>query len=292
MATSGRDFLFIQDDRAFRDYHKDLRDHKINAIAMDFEGEFNLHVYGNHLCLIQIFDGKRFVAVDPFKVALESLKAFFEDRAILKIMYDCASDGSLLFDNYGIILRSVLDLRPVPDLLNFEKKDLSSVLNVALGLDVIKKKQFQMHNWMRRPIDHEAMDYALDDVAELFRLKDWMFARLLEQGLLDEYIRRNMAVQHEGRPKENKKPRIMKTPDFESLDATKRQRFMLVYEAREEIAKRLNLPPNTVVANAELFEIARTRLAVAEIRFNRQIADGAQAGIRQELEKALAGKSD
>ena len=292
MATSGRDFLFIQDDRAFRDYHKDLRDHKINAIAMDFEGEFNLHVYGNHLCLIQIFDGKRFVAVDPFKVAPESLKAFFEDRAILKIMYDCASDGSLLFDNYGIILRSVLDLRPVPDLLNFEKKDLSSVLNVALGLDVIKKKQFQMHNWMRRPIDHEAMDYALDDVAELFRLKDWMFARLLEQGLLDEYIRRNMAVQHEGRPKENKKPRIMKTPDFESLDATKRKRFMRVYEAREEIAKRLNLPPNTVVANAELFEIARTRLAVAEIRFNRQIADGAQAGIRQELEKALAGKSD
>lgn len=186
----------------------------------------------------------------------------------------------------------MLDLRPVPDLLNFEKKDLSTVLNVALGLDVIKKKQFQMHNWMRRPIDHEAMDYALDDVAELFRLKDWMFARLLEQGLLDEYIRRNMALQHEGRPKENKKPRIMKTPDFESLDATKRKRFMLVYEAREEIAKRLNLPPNTVVANAELFEIARTRLAVAEIRFNRQIADGAQAGIRQELEKALAGKAD
>ena len=82
-ATAGRDYLFIQDDRAFRDYHKNLRDHKVSLIAMDFEGEFNLHVYGNHLCLIQLFDGKQFAAIDPIKIAPESLKAFFEDRTIL-----------------------------------------------------------------------------------------------------------------------------------------------------------------------------------------------------------------
>lgn len=291
MATSGRDYLFIQDDRIFRDYHKELRDHKVNSLCMDFEGEFNLHVYGNHLCLIQIFDGKRFVAVDPFKIAVESLKAFFEDRNILKIMYDCASDGSLLFENYGIVLRSILDLRPIPDLLNFEKKDLSTVLNVALGLEVIKKKQFQMHNWMRRPIDPEAMDYALDDVAELFRLKDWMMAQLMEKGLLDEYIRRNMVLQHDGKPKGNKKPRIMKSPEYESLDAAKRKRFSLIYEAREEIAKRLNLPPNTVVANSELFEIVRMRRLVKDINFSRQVASEQQAGIRLELEKALGAEN-
>lgn len=288
--SSGRAFQFIQDDRAFRDYHKSLRDHKVGVIAMDFEGEFNLHVYGNHLCLIQINDGQRLVAADPLKIAPESLKAFFEDRNILKIMYDAASDGSLVFENYGIVLRAVLDLRPGPDLLGFEKKDLSTVLNVALGLEVVKKKQFQMHNWMRRPIDPEAMDYALDDVAQLFRLKDWFYAKLLEAGLMDEFVRRNLALQHEGKPKENKKPRIMKTPEYESLDAAKRKRFHALHEAREAIARRLNLPPNTVVPNAELFELARTRRQVADLRFNRQVAESELAGIRAELERALRGE--
>ena len=36
----------------------------IQQIAMDFEGEFNLHCYGEHLCLIQIFDGSDFYLVD------------------------------------------------------------------------------------------------------------------------------------------------------------------------------------------------------------------------------------
>ena len=27
------------------------------SVAMDFEEESNLHVYGEHLCIIQLFDG-------------------------------------------------------------------------------------------------------------------------------------------------------------------------------------------------------------------------------------------
>jgi ribonuclease D len=33
----------------------------INTIAMDFEGEINLHIYGEHLCLIQVFDSIPFI---------------------------------------------------------------------------------------------------------------------------------------------------------------------------------------------------------------------------------------
>ena len=36
-----------------------------SPIAVDLEGEFNLHIYGEHLCLIQIFDGKDFYIIDP-----------------------------------------------------------------------------------------------------------------------------------------------------------------------------------------------------------------------------------
>ena len=38
---------------------------KFNLLAVDFEGEWNLHRYGLHLCLIQISDGEKTFIVDP-----------------------------------------------------------------------------------------------------------------------------------------------------------------------------------------------------------------------------------
>ena len=38
---------------------------KLERIAVDFECEFNLHIYGEHLCLIQIFDGLSYYLIDP-----------------------------------------------------------------------------------------------------------------------------------------------------------------------------------------------------------------------------------
>ena len=37
----------------------------LDEIAVDFEGEFNLHIYGEHLCLIQIFDKSNYYIIDP-----------------------------------------------------------------------------------------------------------------------------------------------------------------------------------------------------------------------------------
>ena len=37
----------------------------LERIAVDFEGEFNLHIYGEHLCLIQVYDGKSYYIIDP-----------------------------------------------------------------------------------------------------------------------------------------------------------------------------------------------------------------------------------
>ena len=46
---------------------KDAVEHFISLerIAVDFEGEFNLHIYGDQLCLIHIFEGKDFFIIDP-----------------------------------------------------------------------------------------------------------------------------------------------------------------------------------------------------------------------------------
>lgn len=63
--TVNMNYLSIDSDEQII---KLLEQWKINGtqqVAMDFEGEFNLHCYGEHLCLIQIFDGQNFYLIDP-----------------------------------------------------------------------------------------------------------------------------------------------------------------------------------------------------------------------------------
>ena len=68
-----------------------------SPIAVDLEGEFNLHIYGEHLCLIQIFDGKDFYIIDPRSKAVseKAVVAFFTSD-IQKVWFDVQSDNSLI----------------------------------------------------------------------------------------------------------------------------------------------------------------------------------------------------
>ena len=280
MATT--DYLNITSDAAFHQYMDRLAARGVQEIALDFEGEFNLHVYGNHLCLVQVFDGQDFVIVDPFKVGPAALKRFLEEPSIAKIIYDCASDGALVAEEFGIKLGPVIDLKPAVDLLAFPKRDLSTILFDVLGIAVIKKKKFQMYNWMTRPINHEAMEYALNDVRELYRLKDELMSRLQAAGLRAEWDAKNLRQQPDGLKKQ-RTPRLFKSFDYQKLNAEAKKRFEDLFQRREAIARDFNLPPNSVVENAQLFELARARLTINQVRFNRRLSDADCRRVVREL---------
>ena len=57
------DYIYLDSDEKIEKALVPLSQKK--RIAVDFEGEFNLHIYGEHLCLIQIFDGCDFYLIDP-----------------------------------------------------------------------------------------------------------------------------------------------------------------------------------------------------------------------------------
>jgi ribonuclease D len=64
-------------------------------------------------------------------------------------------------------------------------------LNHDLGemLGVSVEKKYQRYNWMRRPIDPNAMEYALTDVKYLFELRDRLQEQVLRKGRLPELLR-------------------------------------------------------------------------------------------------------
>ena len=137
-------YINIENKSELRSYLRRFEDKGLHIIALDIEAESNLHAYGEKLCLTQIFDGVNNIIIDPLKVDTDTLKLLFENTDILKVMYDAGSDLSLLKNSSNIEIKSILDLRPAVELLDYDKKDLHSV--IALNLEYFWKRKRNIRN--------------------------------------------------------------------------------------------------------------------------------------------------
>ena len=215
-----------------------------DRIAVDFEGEFNLHIYGEHLCLIQIFDGSEFYIIDPRSAGVtdKGLAAFFS-TPVKKLWFDCQSDASLVYKAYGLTITGICDVRVLAETLGFHG-NLKALESEYLGIENnLNKKKNQQANWLKRPIPDEQIAYALEDVAHLMELED-VLASLVHERNLDKQaasaMKRATAV---------KKP----LPGWTRIGGWKRmtpvQRIYArhIFIARDRIAKRFNVPAARVM---------------------------------------------
>ncbi len=242
-------------------YLEDLSARRDTIIAIDIECEMNLHCYGEHLCLIQIYDLKNNILIDPLKFAKKEelnsiLKSVFESRNILKITYDVAGDASVLEKLHGVKFKSVLDLRPAVQLLEYEKQSLTYILNEELGIPLIAKKKFQTYNWMKRPIDSQALKYAISDVIHLFDLKEKLMKKIVAKGLLDRYMLLNLMAQNKEYVEPNPEDIYKKRKGYNKLSRKAKNRYQLVYDLREKFAQKINRSPSVLISNLNILPLA------------------------------------
>lgn len=281
-------YRYVDSDHEFRSWAAGIPDNQY-AVAVDLEAEFNLHIYGEHFCLLQVYDGTDAVAIDPQRVSISLIKEFLEDRSRLKITYDCTSDRMLLFKNHGILMNTILDLRPAVEILEFQKQGLGSVLEEALEIPPAREKQrFQQYDWTKRPIDSDALAYAIDDVAHLYRLRDELVKRLQAAGLMDKYLVENFRVQATV-PETDRKPGMLRGGRFKRLKPWQKELLEELHGAREEVAAAVNLPPNSVYPNKELFALVTEGRAPGDVRPPKHVPRDAFAELVEEFEKLLNG---
>lgn len=282
------EYQYISDDDTFRSAVRAIESQDEPLVAVDIEAELNLHVYGERFCLLQMYDGRHAAVVDPVDVSPEAIKEFLENPDIKKIVYDAASDRTLLYKTHRILMSGLVDLKPAVELLEMEKQGLDSVLEAVLGIEPpASKKKFQQHNWTRRPIAEPALDYALRDVLFLFDLKERLFSRLADADKLGDWEVENEKRQSEV-PDINRKPGVMRSRRFSRLSNRRQRAFERYYDIREGYAERLDVPPNNVIANNDLFSLAADKLAVDDVKPNRRIPYQVFESLRSELAAAVS----
>ena len=166
---------------------------------------------------------------------------------------------------------------------------LASGLNEELfGTVTLKKKQFQMHNWTRRPIDPEAVDYALSDVALLFEMHKVLLERIRAADKVDELVR--ALVLKTPSSFSRGVPGIYRSEEFKALGPDDKARFERIVAVREALAKRLDWPPEQVLGKAAIMDLARGKLTVERILRPNRMSPAVHAELLQSLAESWQGQ--
>lgn len=264
-----RRYIEISNDDKLLNLCKSLTDRNVHIMAMDFEGEFNLHVYGEKLCLIQVYDGSEFYLIDPFRIGDEILAKFLTLKNMLYMFYAADSDTSLVFKQYKVKMNAVYDLQHLVEVLDLPGKGLDAVLLSELGVTVENKKKYQRQNWIKRPIDEGAKQYAVNDVAYLFDLHESLVEKIKDQDKVEELI-----FKLAGTFKDFDKkfvPGIFKTTAYRKMSRAKKSKYEKIVDIREACAKELNVPANTVLTKQDLVLVTEDTDKIRRIRFHPKV---------------------
>lgn len=289
-------YTLLNNDDDIKALLSQWEENKIQQVAMDFEGEFNLHCYGEHLCLIQIFDGSDFYLVDtlcadeeasrknaeatgkpfvPFvKVASEShvteegLKLLLEAPHIEKLWFDCASDGELVWKKFGIRLNKVYDVFRVAKVLGLVGPGLAGNLAALTERFVTETEkeqdQLQQDTLSKKRLQQTNwMNRPLSSAQLEYALKDVANLFALRQALDEQARSRRLLSQVKSTMKgiphleKERVPGYMKMPGYKKMKPTQQIFLRHFFEARDLVARQLNKPPFQVLDKHLLVRLAQ-----------------------------------
>ncbi len=278
-------YSYIDSDTHLRDLRGVFSKNNTKTVCMDFEGEFNLHCYGEKLCLIQVYDGQSFYVIDPFPICTSELKKTLESD-VVKLFYSAGSDRKLVFRQYGIRIKALFDIADLVDVIGLEHKGLGDVIEEILSIRIEKKRKYQRYNWTRRPIAEDAIQYALSDVKYLFDLQEALLKIIKEADLPDLLVTRLAKTEFDYEKKTV--PRVKKKSRYKRYTQERKAMFDMIFRVREKFAKEIDKPPNSVIPNEQLFHLAEKKSDIADICFGKPVPIEVRKRIVKEISELLA----
>jgi len=258
MSTALPSFTWVVDDDGVAALGRALD--RAPSCALDTESNSRF-VYRERVCLLQVNAGGELFLVDTLALdggarALEPLRASFEDPDKPVYLHGGEYDVACLKRDYAIALRSVFDTQQAASFLGFPRTSYGVMVEEVC--EVTLAKEHGLHDWGLRPIDPEALRYALDDVIYLPGLAETLNERIVAADLQEELAIANAAVEGVDAHRVDFEPAGMfRIKGVGRLDNAHLPLLSALYRWRDEEAQRRDLPPGRLVNNEALLQIAR-----------------------------------
>jgi ribonuclease D len=251
---------FIQDTASLRHFCETLVFEPDHPPFLTIDTEFiRERTYYPILCLIQVADAEKAIAIDPLSPTLD-LAPFWEmlyRPDILKVFHASRQDIEIFRQLTGKIPEPLFDTQVAAMVCGFgESVSYENLVQTLLKINIDKTSRFS--DWSFRPLREEQLAYALGDVIHL-RQVYLCFSKTLEKNQRQAWLSDEMATLL--RP-ETYEPNLdelwkrIKNRQVQSLNALSLALLKELSIWREDLAQQRNLPRRHVLKDDALVELA------------------------------------
>lgn len=229
-------------------------------MALDSESNSGF-AYKEQLCLLQINDGREVWLLDLLALpggdgGLDPLRPMLEDSRYEVQLHGGEFDVGCLKRDYDISLAGVWDSQQAASFLGWPKTGYGAVVERICGIAL--PKAHTRHDWSRRPVAGEELQYAINDVRYLPKVVEALRKEVDERDLAEEFEIACLAVEQATWNGGFKPEGFWGIKGVRQLPETSQQILMSLYRWREEVARDLDLPPGRALNNEVLLALART----------------------------------
>ncbi len=231
---------------------------QVQRIAVDTEAD-SMHHYPEKVCLVQIATEEQVYLIDPLATHdLSGLAPVLAEPSIQKLLHGADYDIRGMNRDYSMMFNNLFDTHLAARVLGLERLGLAGLLEDILEIEIPKDKRIQRADWSKRPLDHDALNYAIGDVIHLFALQDALEEKLRVLGRVAwvaEECERQSQV------------RYIRTDPVTAVFAMKQSRGLdgrglavlkALYDFRDLQARSLDIPPGYIISAATMGAIAVT----------------------------------
>lgn len=225
-------------------------------VAVDAERASGFR-YGHRAFLVQLRrQGAGTVLIDP--VACPDLSGLDAALADTEAVLHAASQDLPCLADLGYRPRQLFDTEVAGRLLGCPRVGLATMVESMLGFGL--EKTHSAADWSTRPLPEEWLRYAALDVEVLVELRDVLAEQLTEQGKI-EWARQEFATVLAAAA-EPPPPRADPWRRTSGIHRVRNRRGLAIVRElwleRDKIARRRDLSPSKVLADAAIVEAART----------------------------------
>jgi ribonuclease D len=252
----------------FQTLHQD-----ISWISLDTEfiGERR---YQTLLCIIQVASEKGLFIFDVLKLPhIQPLLQIIADPEVLIITHAGENDYRLIYELYNITPSNIFDTQIAAGFIGYKfptslRKLVEDELNIKIG------KSQTVTNWEERPIKNKQIQYALEDVVNLYKLYQIFSKKIIALDRL-EWVQEEFKKLEEIDYYEKEPYKEIFSHKQISAFSLKEQIFLLrLYEWRRKKAEERNHSKEMVLATKNITPIVKSMgMGIEGLRNNRRISE-------------------
>jgi len=250
----GTPLVMIESTEALVELVAELK--KCKVVGVDTESD-SFHHYQEKVCLIQLSDLEKDYIVDPLKIDdMSSLGEVMADPGIVKILHGADYDVVCLRRDFGYDFANLFDTMVSAMFLGMPKIGLADLIDHFFGVYIDKK--YQRHDWAKRPLLDEHLEYARGDTHWLAALRELLTRRLEKAGRLDAVLEECTILQaREWQGRGDREAAFLRMKGIGTLDESTLRVLRALWEYRDGQARKLDRPSFKVLPDHFLISVAQ-----------------------------------